>query len=84
MSLSEQQRVKAIINERLTSLFEDYLSENIGEDILSAYYEGFTVAQVAIDLNEAIQNWANNEYKLEALVERVEVYADDYLDDLVD
>ena len=77
----ESKRVISTVCDRLSSLFEDYLAENIGGDILSCYYEGFTIAQVADDLNEAIKEWANDENNLQSLTEMVETYADDYLDE---
>lgn len=76
----ESKRVSSTICDRLTDLFKDYLSENIGEEILSCYYEGFTVNQVVADLDAAIKQWANDKDNVQALTELVEEYADDYLD----
>ena len=74
-----QLKVIANVSMRLTDLFEDWLAENIGEDILAEYEDGFTVEQVATDLNEAIKKWATEKSNLEALTELVTEYADEYL-----
>lgn len=76
----ESKRVASTIRERLTDLLKDYLEENIGEEILSCYYEGFTVDQVARDLNTAIKAWANEDSNIQALTELVVDCADDYIE----
>lgn len=75
-----RKRVIFIMQTQLSDMLEDYLAENIGEDVLSAYHDGFTVSEVATDLSEAIKQWANG-YTIEALTELVADCADNYLDD---
>ena len=70
--------------EILTDFFEEYLAENIGEEILAQYHEGFTVDQVAHDLFEGIKEWANDKNNPQALVELVEECADEYLSEDVE
>ena len=78
--VAAKRRVMSTISYQLTEFFGEYLGENIGEDILSSYYEGFTVTQVAEDLHTAIKNWANQDTTLQALTTLVTECADEYLD----
>lgn len=79
------QRVASIICNRLTDLLEDYLSGDIGEDILAECPDGFIIEQVATDIEAGLKAWAASDATgHEALVSLVTECADEYLDDLDD
>lgn len=75
----EARKVKSMIWGALSEMFKDYLSENIGDDILACYDgERWELDIVVADIDEAVRSWAN---ELEGLKEFVEECVEPFTDD---
>lgn len=70
-----------IIGDRLTNLFEDWLGEQIGEDILAEYDNGFLVTQITSDIDEALNQWVVKMREPETLKNLVYDCCEEYLED---